>query len=300
MKILISKSEIRKVLKSHIKKFGHRPEHHPWLYLYALLPGYDMVYFDFGNRGGVVTHRKNQNWHIVDEPLASPDSRVFLFLETAKYIFSMQNAKKINLEEWTKESRDEVKKVLLKLPYRLLKSKPADYWPVFDLERFDEKFRGKNLKGLRYVQNRFLKNHKVAFKDASKVSAVPQLRLLKIWSKRRTAHDKVWDYDYEKFMKAGFPGCSIKRALFIDGVLRGISAGWQIPNSNNYYIYLDIHDYSDEYLGEFLTIDHFLEAKKRGFKLLDFGGSDKGLLNFKKKFHPAYIYETYDFSIARK
>ena len=175
-----------------------------------------------------------------------------------------------------------------------------DYCPVINLEKFDADLSGGDFKGMRYAKNRFYKNHEIEIKDATEVSRDLLLNLLSVWSKHRTAQDTVWAPDYVKFIENKFSGCDIKRALFIDGTLRGLSAGWRIPNSEGYYIYLDIHDYSDEYLGEFVSLDHILEAKKMGFKSLDFGGSDKPLLNFKIKFHPEYIYKTYNFSITDK
>ena len=111
--------------------------------------------------------------------------------------------------------------------------------------------------------------------------------------------ERGYKREYEKIIEGGFPGCDVARAVYIDGTLRGLTAGWGIPNSKRYYFFIDVHDYSDEYLGEFVALDHFLEAKKTGFELLDFGGSDEGLLAFKKKFHPVSTYITRNFSIMK-
>ena len=300
MKILNTQHEIQIALKAHIKKFGHRPEHHLYLYLYDIDPGYDFVYFDFGKDGGIFANNKGKRWYIIDEPLTPPDKRLPLFLKTAKCIFKDAGVKKISLEEWTNDSRQALARVLSPMPYRMVKPSYTLYCPVINLEDFDENLAGGKLKGLRYVKNRFLKNHEVEIKNAAEISPDFMLELLSVWEKNRTAKDKVWGPDYAKFIKNKFPGCDIARAIFIDGTLCGLVAGWRIANSENYYIYMDIHDYSDEYLGEFITLDHFTEAKKSGYKLLDFGGSDKPLLNFKQKFHPAYIYKTHNFSIMRK
>ena len=40
--------------------------------------------------------------------------------------------------------------------------------------------------------------------------------------------------------------------------------------------------------------------KKKGYRCVDFGGSDMVLLKFKKKFKPERIYKTYEFSIVRR
>jgi len=300
MKILNTQHEIRSALEAHIQKFGHRPEHHLYLYLYDVDPGYELVYFDFGKDGGIFANKKEKRWHIIDEPLTPRDKRPFLLLETAKHIFKDGGVKKISLEEWTGDLRQSLAQLLSSVHYRMVKPYNISYCPVINLEDFDENLQGGKFKGLRYVRNRFLKNHEVRIKNAAKISSGSMLELLEAWEKNRTAKDRVWGPDYTKFVKNKFPGCDIARAIFIDGALRGLAVGWRIPNSENYYIYMDIHDYSDEYLGEFVTLDHFIEAKIAGYKLLDFGGSDKPLLNFKQKFHPAYIYKTYNFSIMRK
>jgi len=300
MQVLSDKKNIAIHLNAHIKKFGYRPEHHLYLYLYDVDPGYELTYFDFDEDGGIVLHRKEKRWYIIDEPLALPEKKAVLFLEVLKYIFSKQPSlyPQISIEKWTKGFRDEVSKILPS-SYRMIRPNTVYYSPIINLEKFDETLAGGHMKGLRYVRNHFLKNYKIEIKDAREAPTDEILRLLKIWTKMRTAHDKVWAPDYVKFIQDGFPECVIKRVVYTNGTLRGLSVGWKIPNSEGYYIYIDIHDYSDEYIGEFVSLDHILETKKMGFKYLDFGGSDKGLLNFKKKFHPEYVYKTYNFTIKR-
>lgn len=288
-------NEIVPRLKTHIAQYGYRPEHHFWLYLYELEAGYELVYFDFGKLGGVAANKKGRRWYISEEPIAPRSQRVSLFLETLQYIFAAGGH--VSVEDWTEEFKNEFGKALRRFPHKMKRPNTVQYCPVINLEKFDETLSGGRLKGLRYVRNHFAKKYIVAVKDATEVSTSSLLNLLSVWSARRTARDKVWASDYRRFIEAGFPGCDIKRVTLLDGVLRGLSVGWRVPNTDNYYVYMDIHDYSDEYLGEFVSLDHILEAKKLGYKYVDFGGSDKGLLNFKKKFHPEHVYKTYNFSI---
>ncbi len=298
MQVLSDKENIVICLNAHIKKFGYRPEHQAQLFLYEADPECKLNYFDFGDYGGIFAERKAAQWFISEEPIAPPAKGVQLFLEVLEHIFSARRGKKVFLEDWTLEFKNKCAEALRPLPYRILRPNTVQYCPMINLKKFDETLAGGEMKGLRYVRNRFLNNHRIDIKDACEVPTDQMFNLLKVWAKARTARDEVWAPDYVKFIQNGFPECAIKRAIYINGILRGLSAGWRIPNSTGYYIYMDIHDYSDEYLGEFVTLDHILQVKETGFRYLDFGGSDKGLLNFKKKFHPEYIYKTYNFSIT--
>jgi len=90
------------------------------------------------------------------------------------------------------------------------------------------------------------------------------------------------------------------KTLYVNNRPCTITAGWRIPNSNNYYSSIGIVDYSIPDLGEITNIDDLNRLKKKGFDFVDFGGSDKVLLYFKKKFKPEKIYKTYVFSIVRR
>ena len=90
------------------------------------------------------------------------------------------------------------------------------------------------------------------------------------------------------------------KTLYVNGKPATITAGWKIPNSNYYYSAIGIVDYSYVGLGEIANIDDLNRLKREGYKCVDFGGSDRVLLRFKKKFKPEKIYKTYIFSIVRK
>ena len=90
------------------------------------------------------------------------------------------------------------------------------------------------------------------------------------------------------------------RALYINNEHCSISGGWRIPNSNDFYCGIGIFNYKYKNLGEFINLDDLLHLKKKGYGNVDFGGSDKATLNFKKKLRPEKIYKTHVFSISRK
>ncbi len=285
-------------LKTHISRYGHTPEHHPYLFLYYdVARGYEPVYFDFKEQGGIIGYQKDHLWRMVGEPIAPRAEKLRVMREALSHIFYRENARKVTFEDWGEELIKVITDEVPSIALRTTKPFYTLFWPVCDLGEFNENLEGKKLKGMRYARNRFLNNHEVRIVDARTLDPKEAVRLLDTWRKKRNGSDTVYPREYIRMIENAFPGCDIRRAIFVDGELRGLSAGWGIPNSKKYYLFLDVHDYSDPYLGEFVSLDHFLEARKQGYELLDFGGSDKNLLNFKMKFHPIETYTTRNFSI---
>ncbi|MEK6869533.1 MAG: hypothetical protein AABX74_04840, partial [Nanoarchaeota archaeon] len=97
-----------------------------------------------------------------------------------------------------------------------------------------------------------------------------------------------------------FKGMDMAKTLYVNGKPCTITAGWKIPNTKNYYSSIGIFDYSCQGLGEIANMDDLNRLKKQGYEYADFGGSEKALLSFKRKFRPEKIYKTYIFSIARR
>ena len=62
------------------------------------------------------------------------------------------------------------------------------------------------------------------------------------------------DY-YLNLINNDFKGIDIAKTLYVDGRPSTITAGWRIPNSNNYYSAIGIVDYSYPGLGEVVNID---------------------------------------------
>ncbi len=301
MKIVKSQERILERLTGHIKRYGHLPEHHPYLFLYYdVAKGYTPTYFDFGAEGGVITYQKGYLWRTVSEPIAERPRKVTFFHKVLTHIFTKERAKKITFEDCTADFHALLVDDLASSQFRPTKPFYQLSWPVVDLAGFTEELVGRELKGMRYARNRFLKYHVVDVRDARGVAHELLTRLIATWVERRKAHDTAYTGEYVKMAINGFPLSDLRRAIFIDGTFRAVSAGWRIPNSTSYYLFLDIHDYSDPYLGEFVSLDHLVEARRAGFSTLDFGGSDEGLLLYKMKFHPKEIYKTYNFSILRR
>ena len=113
-------------------------------------------------------------------------------------------------------------------------------------------------------------------------------------------NDTVDKEYYLNLIDSNFKGVDMAKTMYVDGKPATITAGWKIPNTKDYYSAIGIVDYSFPGLGEIANIDDLNRLKRMGFKYVDFGGSDKILLQFKRKFKPEKIYKTYIFSMVRK
>lgn len=301
MDIITDPKDILPRLQKQVERNGHSPEHHANLLLhYEVGENYSPVFFDFGAKGAILAQRDGHFWWMLGEPIAREKAQTTVFHEALVYMFKGMGAKKLTLENWKGVLREEAAIPIKALGLRLKKPFRNYFWPVYDLKEYREDLLGKKFKGMRYARNRFLNNHEIEIKDPRNVKQKDLEKLLGVWGGKRSSRDKTYFGEYAPMIANKFPGCDVRRAIFIDGVLRALSIGWHVPNSTSCYLFLLIHDYSDEYLGEFVGLDHFLAARGNGYEFLDFGGSDKNLLNFKKKFHPVRIYTTYNFSIVKK
>ena len=126
------------------------------------------------------------------------------------------------------------------------------------------------------------------------------MKILLNWLKKRSSRDRIEKAYFLNLMDNNFRGMDMAKTLYVNGKPCTITAGWKIPNSNNYYSSIGILDYSIPGLGEVANIDDLDRLKGKGFEYVDFGGSDKILLDFKKKFRPEKIYKTYIFSVVRR
>jgi len=288
-----------KAVKS-IQLYGHDAEHNFSHFLnqqtIAKLP----VFFGFDSFKGVLAFksRTGKLWYMFSEVLAPADERFDVFLKFVDYVFNVDCADRLQIEV---ESgfRDLLKSRLDN--FRVGKEIYSLEWPLFDMKVWNgDRLEGKDWKKLRNLLHKFLREHKVEVVDSSSVSKADLSRIVVDWNKRRGADDFVRKHGYMNFIDNGFAGCDIAKSLVVDGVPCSITAGWRIPNSDSYYSAIGILDYSVDGLGEVANLYDLFELKKRNFGLVNFGGSDPDLLEFKKKFRPSSSYKTHIFSIMRK
>ncbi|MFH0868372.1 MAG: phosphatidylglycerol lysyltransferase domain-containing protein [Candidatus Woesearchaeota archaeon] len=303
MKVIYDVAKHQKKIKKSIRKYGFFAEHNCFHYLYNESKLNKNIFFDFGRDKLLLAQfNKNNNiWSLFPEGILAPEKeRLELLLEAADYILKKQKAKKFVVEL----SEDIRKRLLNKFrarnSFRACNYNYILYWPMYNLDLWNPKLKGSKLKKLRNVRNRFYKINRVRVKDSKDVPKEELKRILLSWFKKRNCNDRVNRGYYSNLVDNNFKGADMAKTLYVNGKPCTITAGWKIPNSNNYYSSIGILDYSYPGLGEAANIDDLNRLKRKGYDYADFGGSDRALLYFKKKFRPEKIYKTYIFSIVRR
>jgi len=177
-------------------------------------------------------------------------------------------------------------------------------------------------------------------KDVSLIPIEEFRNLIDAWKKNRKNTDTVFSEYYSSFFENHFSGSACHIVLKLDGKLCGVCAAILIPDTNgrsdrknvgrnvgkndgenngrnngrddrrnvgehngkNVYYAINLHDYSVQELGDFLTVLFLDELKRNKFEFMDFGSSDEKLLNYKKKFgiHSTYETQVYYIRLQRR
>lgn len=298
MKIIrdIEKSALE--IQKCIKKYGHLAQHNFYLYLNYGREGEKNVFFGLKNNRGVFAYQKFDQWRILTDPLCPQEEKLKTLVQTIDYVFRA-GAKKIILEDMS----DGIRKGLVieskKKSWRVLQLSYSLIWPIVDLENWTGG--GGDWKRLRNLYNKFFKDNRVEIKKPSRANAYDIKKMILGWKKQRNETDRVHLEQYLRFVDSDFAGCEMVRIFVCQGQPISITAGWSIPNSDKvYYSCISIYDYNYKNIGEASYWDELIELKKLGYKKVDYGGSEGGLLNFKMKFHPTSTYKTDVFSILKK
>ncbi len=290
-------------IKKSIRKYGYCAEHNYHHYHYYETDGEKNVFFKLENKKGILTtyDEKNNLWYLFPSGILAPEKERFdILVQFLDYIIKNKKGKKLFVEVHEDFRREILKKLKTSNTYRASASPFILHWPLYNMSKFDAKLKGKEWKKLRNIKNRFYKQHKVKVIDSKKLPKEELKKILDVWLKRRNAHDHVEKHYYNNLIENKLKGTDMARTLIVDGKPCSITAGWKIPNSNNYYSSIGILDYSYQGLGEVSNIIDLKDLKKKNYDYVDFGGSDKVLLYFKKKFRPEKIYKTYIFSLVKK
>lgn len=300
MKIILDIEKYHKKIKNSIRKYGHCAEHNYMHYLFMQNSLEKNVAFDFGEGRFVLANVDKRNrWELFPSGILAPESERFtLFKKVLDYVLIKKKAEKIVVEFDEKQRKEILHKFKFEKKYKV-RSPLILYWPVYKMENWDIKLKGKKWKKLRNIKNRFNKQHKVKAIKSTTINKEKLKQIITSWLKRRNNTDRVDKNYYNNIVDNGFKGFDFTRTLLINGKPCTITAGWKIPNGNGYYSSIGIFDYSYKELGDIANIDDLNNLKKQGIEYVDFGGSDKSLLAFKKKFKPDFIYKTYIFSIVR-
>lgn len=299
MRVIKDIKKNRKIIKSSIKKYGYAAEHNYFHYLNSEGKHNKSIFFNFNGKG-IMTHLyKDKWWYMFAEALAPENQRLKPFFKFLDYALKNKKHKKVVIEA-TKEFRREIIKNIDKRKYKVCSTNYILYWPVFNMNKWNHKLKGKKWKKLRNIRNRFYRAYNIRVVDSRNVAKEKLKKIVDEWIKKRRATDEVEHDEYYNMIDNNFRGLDSARSIIVNNKPCTITAGWKIPNSKNYYSAIGIFNYSYNYIGELANLDDLINLKKKGYKYVDFGGSNKILLKFKKKFKPHNLYKTYIFSIVRK
>jgi|TARA_Y100000310_G_scaffold345431_1_gene464933 hypothetical protein len=284
-----------------IKKHGSVREHNYWFF-YNQQNSYAKIFFFKFKDGGIVSIRyKSGIWELIGGVLAPEKKRLELFNDFLDYVLLTKKDKKVfvfvpekfwnGINNMLKESDK----------YRITKAPIIYYNPVFNMKKWDKELKGKEWKKLRNIKNKFLKSYNVEFIPSKEIKKEKLRDVVLKWRKSRTNMEKTYYTEmYLNFIKNDFEETDMARSVVVNNIPSGITAGWKIPNSNNYYSAIGLYNYKYPGLGEVANIDDLTQIKKKGYEYADFGDSTESLLRFKKKFGPESFYRTYWFHIVRK
>lgn len=303
LKLISDVIKHQKDIKKAIKIYGHFAEHNYMHYIYHETKLDKNIFFDFGRNKCLLAQfdRKNNIWSLFPNSILAPENeRLDLLLEAADHILNKQKAKKFVLEVSEKLKRSILDKLKSGSGFRACSNNYTLYWPLYNMNLWNSKLKGSRWKKLRNIKNRFHRHNRVSTMDSKDVPKEELKRILSSWLKKRSNNDRVDEQYYLNLINNNFKGVDIAKTMYVNGKPCTITAGWKIPNSNNYYSSIGILDYSCPGLGEAANIDDLNRLKKKGYDYVDFGGSDNALLDFKKKFRPEKIYKTCIFSLVRR
>ncbi|MBW3012458.1 DUF2156 domain-containing protein [Candidatus Woesearchaeota archaeon] len=296
----------QELVKPIFNRYGWQAEHNFEHYMHQEEEGLKNVFVLFDNSMGIMAQKEEidadekQDWTILAEPHGPAEKKVEMMTMFCGNLFKEPVVRKV-IVEFTEEFRKQVFEILEPLGLRAVKPSETLHWPVFRMNEWDHNLAGKDWKTIRNIINRFEReypNHSI--KKPEECDKEKLKSLVMDWKKKRTARSRLYYQSYINLIEKNFSGYDNVRIIEIDGKPAAITGGWKIPNSNNYYSCLGFYDYDYNGIGEFSNIDDLRALKQQGYELVDFGGSDEPILNFKKKFKPNFIYKTFIYSILRK
>ncbi len=308
---LIDVEESSSEIKRCISEYGHAPEHN-YTYFLTTAEGAKSIFLNSGEGYGVMANYREKAGEVVmiSGAMASRERQVEVLHEAIGTCFAKLPIKKFVLEQ-DDALKLETQKAFEASGYRPLATRFSLYWPVFNMEKWDgDGLAGEEWKKLRNIKNRFYAEHSVDVVDSKTIDKEQLKKIVHDWVERRKLmsigadrKDSNFAYytRYLDMIDRDFEGTEMAKTLVVDGQPCTITAGWDIPNSeNSYYSGIGISNYAFDGLGEIANLDDLNRLKESGYHLVDFGGSPMPLLQFKLKFRPHSVYVTHTYAIVKK
>ena len=255
----------KKEIVNCIKKYGSVREHNYWFF-YNQQTNYAKIFFlKFQDKGVIAIRYKSGIWELIGEVLAPEEKRLGLFNDFLDYVLLTKKDKKVFAfipEKFFNGVNDMLQE---SDRYRITGTPDIYHTPVFNMKKWNENLEGKEWKKLRNIKNKFLRSHSIEFIPSKEVEKKKLMDVVLKWRKSRTKVEKTYYTQmYLNFIKNDFEGTDIARSVVVDGEARTITAGWKIPNSNNYYSAVGLYNHKYNGLGEVANIDDLTQIKKAG------------------------------------
>ncbi|MFH1173566.1 MAG: GNAT family N-acetyltransferase [archaeon] len=296
----VEEPNLKSILLRAIGRWGFAAEHNYHYFTYTNEEKDSKNFFwHNGDDKGIMGRVRKGRYEVLFPPLAPPAEHLSLWLQFLTFIFDNGAiAAEIEL------SPDMKQELIAKLPSVFKASKPKWYfsYPVFDMTTWDgDTLEGGKWKDVRYYWNKFNREHKLEFVDAKTFSKEDLYKIVEHWKqeKKKRHQERIWHGYFYNVINANFAGYDLARVTLVDGKPEALIAGFNIPNSKGYYSSIGIFNGSIDRLSMVCNLDELRLLKKLGYTSVDFGGSDKKLMEFKMKFKPAKIYKTHVFLIKK-
>lgn len=300
MEIISDITGSKELIEHSINRYGNCAEHYYYCYLYNIESSEKPYYFRWEDDKAILAkhNTKDDEWFIFVGILAPDDEAVALLKECLDYMFS-KGAKKV----WCEFKTPFRKKVMNELKDSQYKVNGINYtltWPVFDMKQWNgDKMEGKEWKDMRYYWNKFFRDHKVEFREYTPSDKEALKEIVKRWKGERNGSDKTFDHYYLKTIENDFIGYNT-RVIIVDDKICGVTAGYKLTNKNYYYSSIGLTIKEFDRIGEIANMDDLMILKRQGHEIVDFGGGEPHLTEFKSKFKPTSYYKTHVFSIVKK
>ncbi|MDP3725096.1 MAG: GNAT family N-acetyltransferase [Nanoarchaeota archaeon] len=307
MKFFRNTADVEDLIRKTIATYGSAPEHNYYWYEYcggiaefedANTDNQKNVFVLWPDGSGLLTKENSKEFFIFSEPLAPLEKRIAILNEYLREVLESGKAEKVTLELETAEHLELVRSLAEEL-----KALPVSYiltTPIMDLAKFDPELPGKKFKYIRKAEHKFKREHEIEITDAKQTPKKELHALIDRWKEERKGKDRAVETEYRNIIEGEWRGTDHAHVFMIDGVVRGLNAGWRIPNKNRYYAAIGVHDYSLPDFGTLLYLEDLRWMKRQGHREADMGGGEETLTEFKNKFGPSRWYKTEIFTIVKK
>ena len=267
MRIVTDVNSFMEQVDKSIKMYGNFPENNFYHYINSQEDWIRNAVIDFGRNRIILASYEDDIWKIFPEGvLCSKEEKVRLISEFCDFFLVKKGCNKVMIEL----QEDNYKELKFQIEkgsdgwdsVKIDSIEDTYYCPVVDLNLWNSKLEGSGMYELRKIKNNFCKKYSLKVSDAAKLKKEYLLTLLDEWRKNRKAKDEACIEEYKKFIETGFKGTDYAICILVDGKPHSLIAGWKIPNTENFYMGISLHNYKSAGIGEVSYIEFLNELKQ--------------------------------------